>query len=339
MQASQTLVSASSCSKDAPTLLAQVWLALLDGGHDHVTAGSSRQPVEAGAPAGDCDDVEVFGPRVVGAIHHGAHGEPQRHTELVASGSSLPFRRHLGLQGQVQTALNPARQSLYTLQPPAPMACMPLSPARGGRGPSSRPEKDETSSLQSRQCIDCRAARVITVGDSGSALIRIPSLGQRAQQQRRPFDIRASVTQERSASQLAMRRAGGLLRHLVSQPAAACGAGAVETSRLLPLLTKDASPMTSAGFTHLISCADFSGRQPSGFRSFSSGPVDLDGNEGGLEAAAAQSDTGLDPQLIADAVGAAELDAVAAACETAWLPTRGLMTTLSSVHETLDVGW
>ena len=52
-------------------LLAQLGLALLDGGHDHVTDTAGGQAVQAGADTLDGDDVQVAGTRVVGAVHDG----------------------------------------------------------------------------------------------------------------------------------------------------------------------------------------------------------------------------------------------------------------------------
>lgn len=43
------------------TLLPQLWLALLDGRHDHVTHASRRQPVQAPLDALHGDDVQVLG--------------------------------------------------------------------------------------------------------------------------------------------------------------------------------------------------------------------------------------------------------------------------------------
>lgn len=56
------------------TLLAKIGLSLLHRGHDHVADTGSGQAVEARVDALDGDDVEVLGTRVVGAVHHGAHG-------------------------------------------------------------------------------------------------------------------------------------------------------------------------------------------------------------------------------------------------------------------------
>ena len=52
-------------------LLAELGLALLDGGHDHVADTTSGESVEAGTDTLDGDDVEVTGTGVVGAVHDG----------------------------------------------------------------------------------------------------------------------------------------------------------------------------------------------------------------------------------------------------------------------------
>jgi len=49
--------------------------------------------------------------------------------------------------------------------------------------------------------------------------------------------------------------------------------------------------------------------------------------------------SGLDVDSITDAVRAAEWDALAAAGEAAWLPTRTLMDSLGWIHETTGLGW
>lgn len=41
------------------TLLSQLWLSLLDRGHDHVTRTGGRQSVQSSTNALDGDDVEV----------------------------------------------------------------------------------------------------------------------------------------------------------------------------------------------------------------------------------------------------------------------------------------
>ena len=53
-------------------LLPQLGPALLDGCHDHVADAGRGKAVEAGADAGDRDNVQVAGTRVVAAVHDGA---------------------------------------------------------------------------------------------------------------------------------------------------------------------------------------------------------------------------------------------------------------------------
>merc|ERR1719350_2012330 len=62
--------------------LAELWLALLDGGQDHVTGRGGRQTVQATADTADGDDVQILGAGVVGAVDDGAHGQTQGNTEL-----------------------------------------------------------------------------------------------------------------------------------------------------------------------------------------------------------------------------------------------------------------
>lgn len=69
---------------------------------------------------------------------------------------------------------------------------------------------------------------------------------------------------------------------------------------------------------------------------FSSGALGSDAQDGAADAA---EQSALDPQAIADACGAAELDALAAAGELAWLPTRGLQNLLGHVHLDFDLPW
>lgn len=57
-------------------LLAELRLALLDGGHDHVTNTAGGQSVESGTDTLDGDDVEVAGTAVVGAVHDGTAVRP-----------------------------------------------------------------------------------------------------------------------------------------------------------------------------------------------------------------------------------------------------------------------
>lgn len=58
-------------------LLSQFWLTLLDGGHDHVTSGSSRQSVQSSTETLDGKNVKVSGTRVVATVNDGADGQTQ----------------------------------------------------------------------------------------------------------------------------------------------------------------------------------------------------------------------------------------------------------------------
>lgn len=67
------------------TLLAELGLALLDGGEDHVADTGGGEPVQVTLDAVDSNDVEVLGPAVVGAVHDGSHGQTEGHSELGSS--------------------------------------------------------------------------------------------------------------------------------------------------------------------------------------------------------------------------------------------------------------
>ena len=71
------------------TLLSQIGLSFLDAGHDHVTATSSGQLVEASTPATDGDDIQVLCASVVSTVHHSSHGQTHGHAELVTAGSTF----------------------------------------------------------------------------------------------------------------------------------------------------------------------------------------------------------------------------------------------------------
>jgi hypothetical protein len=58
-------------------LLTEIGLPLLDGGHHHIADAGGRETVEAPLDALDGDDVEVLGPRVVGAVHRRRHRQTQ----------------------------------------------------------------------------------------------------------------------------------------------------------------------------------------------------------------------------------------------------------------------
>lgn len=130
---------------------------------------------------------------------------------------------------------------------------------------------------------------------------------------------------------------------------------------MMPTLAAEADALASASATHLLgggeawrhgSCggggAPFSFSRGFGSSSLGSDDTDgahgfqsstLDSDDAGGAAAAAEPSSTLDPQAIADACGAAELDALAAAGEMAWLPTRGLQNLLGHVHLGFDLPW
>lgn len=125
---------------------------------------------------------------------------------------------------------------------------------------------------------------------------------------------------------------------------------------MLPALAAGADTLASAGVTDMLGGGSEHVREwggssgaGAGSRSFSSSPLEsetdsarafssgaFDAQDGAADAA---EHSALDPQAIADACGAAELDALAAAGELAWLPTRGLQNLLGHVHLGFDLPW
>lgn len=69
------------------TLLAEVRLAALDGGHNHVARAGSRETVEARLDLVDGNDVQVLGTAVVGAVDDGADRQTEGHLELGSRGT------------------------------------------------------------------------------------------------------------------------------------------------------------------------------------------------------------------------------------------------------------
>ena len=65
-------------------LLAELWLALLDGGHDHVAECGSRKSVKTTVAALHGNDVEVLRASVVGAVDDGTDGQCERDAEAAA---------------------------------------------------------------------------------------------------------------------------------------------------------------------------------------------------------------------------------------------------------------
>jgi hypothetical protein len=152
-----------------------------------------------------------------------------------------------------------------------------------------------------------------------------------------------------------LQRAGRLLRQL-SMQAEALAMAAAPAGRTT--MTADASAVASVSMiTRLGSpeawCHGSGAAVPACARSFGSSSLRSDDDDGapafqsgmldsqgaGEVAAGASQATALDPQAIADACGAAELDALAAAGELAWAPTRGLQNLLGHVHLTYDLPW
>lgn len=156
-----------------------------------------------------------------------------------------------------------------------------------------------------------------------------------------------------------LRRAGRLLRQLSIQ-AEAMATAAAPAGRLMPVCAAEANALASASSMHMPGGAGCwshgsgGGAGPHPFaRSFGSISLErddadsvreyssstLDGGDAGGAAAGAEPSSALDPQAIADACGAAEFDALAAAGEVAWLPTRGLQNLLGHMHLGLDLPW
>jgi hypothetical protein len=153
-----------------------------------------------------------------------------------------------------------------------------------------------------------------------------------------------------------LQRAGKLLRQL-SMQAEALAMAAAPASRMISSAA-EASAMPSVGMAHRLGSAEArwhgcGAAVPAYARSFGSSSLRSDDDDGtvalqsdtfgnqdtGEAAAGVQQLSALEPQAIADACGAAELDALAAAGELAWAPTRGLQNLLGHVHLTYDLPW
>lgn len=85
------------------TLLSQVRLSLLHGGHKHVARSCCWQSVQTGSPPSDGNHIQVLGSSVVCAVHHGSHRQTQGHPELVSGRTSAPS---LGRHGYSRIAAN-----------------------------------------------------------------------------------------------------------------------------------------------------------------------------------------------------------------------------------------
>lgn len=69
-------------------LLAQLGLALLHRGHEHVASTGGGQTVQATLDAIDGDHEQVLGASVVGTVDNSAHGKTKRDAKLSASGTT-----------------------------------------------------------------------------------------------------------------------------------------------------------------------------------------------------------------------------------------------------------
>jgi hypothetical protein len=70
------------------TLLSQLWFALLNGSHNHITNTRGRQTIQAGADTLDGDDVQVLCTCIVGTVYHSANRESGSNGELGATTTS-----------------------------------------------------------------------------------------------------------------------------------------------------------------------------------------------------------------------------------------------------------
>lgn len=81
------------------TLLAELGLTLLHGGHEHISRAyavsrssepstASRESVQTSTPASDGNDVQILGTRVISAVDHSAHRETKAHSEFVSSSTT-----------------------------------------------------------------------------------------------------------------------------------------------------------------------------------------------------------------------------------------------------------
>ena len=95
------------------TLLAELGLTLLHGGHEHVSRAyavsrssepstARRESVETSTPARDRNDVQILGTRVISAVDHSAHRETETHSELVSSSTTTSYELdHDGRQNRL----------------------------------------------------------------------------------------------------------------------------------------------------------------------------------------------------------------------------------------------
>lgn len=157
-------------------------------------------------------------------------------------------------------------------------------------------------------------------------------------------------------SMQSLQRAGRLLRQL-SMQAEALALAAAPASRMTVSAAESSAIASPALVTRLGSaeawCHGSGAAMPAYARSFGSSSLGINDDDrtfafqsdafgtadAGDVAASASQSSALDPHAIADACGAAELDALAAAGELAWAPTRGLQNLLGHVHLTYDLPW
>lgn len=59
------------------TLLSELGLSLLDGADEHVSDSGGGKSVKSSTDSVDCDNKQVLGSGVVGAVHHGSDGETE----------------------------------------------------------------------------------------------------------------------------------------------------------------------------------------------------------------------------------------------------------------------
>lgn len=71
-------------------LLAEIGLALLHGGHDHVADAGRGEAIKPTLNALHRYNVEILGSGVIGAVYGRRHRETQRHPELVSGRTSAP---------------------------------------------------------------------------------------------------------------------------------------------------------------------------------------------------------------------------------------------------------
>lgn len=79
--------------RERSTLLPQLGLSSLDGGHNHITDTGGGQAVQASTDSLDGNDVQVLGASVVCTVNCGSHGQTQGHGKLGNLAGSLCRKR------------------------------------------------------------------------------------------------------------------------------------------------------------------------------------------------------------------------------------------------------